>query len=53
MKPIRDMSQAEFGAYVQSYLRKNGTTVVLSGGAVVGIYSNGRYISKDLDFINI
>jgi hypothetical protein len=53
MKPVKEMSQGEFGAYVQSYLRENGIAVILSGGAVVGIYSSCRYISKDLDFINI
>jgi hypothetical protein len=47
------MTQGELGAFVQSHLRKKGIEVVLSGGAAVGIYSNSRYISKDLDFINI
>jgi len=34
-------------------LREKGVTVVLSGGAAVGIYTDGKYVSKDLDFINI
>lgn len=52
MKPIKDMAQAELGAYVQSHLRERGIDVVLSGGAVVAIYSSGKYISADLDFVN-
>jgi hypothetical protein len=53
MKSIKEMTQGELGAYVQSHLRESGIVVVLSGGAVVGIYSNGAYVSKDLDFVNV
>jgi hypothetical protein len=53
MKSIQDMSQGELGAYVQSHLRENGIDVVLSGGAVVSIYSSNKYISLDLDLVNI
>jgi len=52
MKPIQEMTQAELGAYVQSHLRENGIDVVLSGGAVVAIYTSGKYVSGDLDFVN-
>ena len=52
MKPIKDMTQAELGAYVQSHLRERGIDVVLSGGAVVAIYTSGKYVSADLDFVN-
>jgi len=52
VKPIRDMTQAELGAYVQSHLSAKGIDVVLSGGAVVAIYTNGRYVSGNLDFVN-
>lgn len=52
MKSIREMSQAEIAAYVQSELRKENIFVVLSGGAVVGIYSQGDYVSKDIDLVN-
>lgn len=52
MKAIRDMSQAELGAYVQSHLRKAGIDLVLSGGAVVAIYTSGKYVTRDLDFVN-
>lgn len=51
MKRIEDMTQAEVGAYVQTHLRKKGLDVVLSGGASAGVYTSGRYVSKDLDMI--
>lgn len=51
MKSISEMSQAEFGAFVQTHLRKQGIDVVLSGGASVAIYSEGRYVSEDLDMV--
>jgi hypothetical protein len=52
MKPIKEMTQAELGAYVQSHLYAKGIDVVLSGGSVVSIYTSGKYVSKDLDFVN-
>jgi len=52
VKPVRDMTQAELGAYVQSHLGAKGIDVVLSGGAVVAIYTSGKYVSPDLDLVN-
>jgi hypothetical protein len=52
MKPISEMTQGELGAYVQSHLQSRGINVVLSGGAVVAIYTSGKYVSRDLDFVN-
>jgi hypothetical protein len=52
MKEIGSMTQAELGAYVQSHLRQKGIEVVLSGGAVVAYYTDGKYVSDDLDFVN-
>ena len=46
------MSQPELGAYVQTHLRDKGIPVVLSGGAVVAYYTEGKYLSADLDFVN-
>lgn len=51
MKEIRAMSMAELAAFVCSHLRRNGISVVLSGGGCVAIYTEGRYVSYDLDFI--
>lgn len=41
----------ELAALVSSTLEAHGISVVLSGGAVVTIYSNAEYVSNDLDFI--
>ncbi|WP_298435397.1 hypothetical protein [Geobacter sp.] len=35
MKPIREMTVGEFGAFVASHLREHGIDVVLTGGACV------------------
>src|SRR5258708_39030738 len=53
MKSIKNMSQPELAAYVQSHLKVDGIQVVLSGGASVSFYSSNKYVSKDLDLINI
>jgi len=53
MKSVSKMTQGEVGAFVQTQLRKKGIEVILSGGAAVAIYSNNKYISKDLDLINV
>ena len=53
MKKISEMNEAELSAFVQSYLKNQGIEVVLSGGSVVTIYSHNKYVSKDLDLINI
>ncbi len=53
MKSIAKMTQGELAAFVQSALRKFGVDVVLSGGATVSIYSNNKYVSNDLDFIDL
>ncbi|SRR5258706_806688 len=53
MKQIKNMSQVELAAYVQDSLQMDGIDVVLSGGSAVSFYSNNKYVSKDLDLINI
>ncbi len=53
MKPVKNMTQAEVAAYVQSHLREKGITVVLSGGATVSIYSLNKYVSADVDLVNV
>jgi len=52
MKPLREMTQSEMGAYIQSHLSASGIDVALSGGAIVAIYTSGKYVSRDLDFVN-
>ncbi len=45
------MSGEEIAALVCETLRTNGITVTLTGGGCVAIWSEGAYVSKDLDFI--
>lgn len=45
------MTIAELAAFVSTHLQRHGIDVVLSGGACVAIYSQGAYVSRDLDFI--
>lgn len=53
MRSIKEMTQIELGAYVNSHLRDQGIQVVLSGGAAVAFYSSYKYVSGDIDFVNI
>jgi len=53
MKPIKEMTIGEFGAFVAGHLRLSGIEVVLSGGSCVTIYTHNRYMSYDLDFIGV
>jgi len=52
MKSISKMNQAELAAFVVQHLSDAGLYFVLSGGAAVGIYSNGEYVSGDIDLVN-
>jgi hypothetical protein len=47
------MTQAELAAFVQSHLQTKGIRVVLSGGAAVAIYTKGRYVSADIDLVDV
>ena len=42
----------EVAALVSESLSRAGITAVLSGGGAVQIYSNGLYVSRDLDFVS-
>jgi hypothetical protein len=53
MKKIARMNLAELAAYVQTHLSVEGIEVVLSGGATVSFYSSNKYVSKDVDLINV
>lgn len=53
MKSIKQMTQLEVGAFVCSHLNELGIDVVLSGGASVSLYSKNKYISKDIDLVDV
>lgn len=45
-----DMTLKDFAIYVAEFLKRKDIDVILTGGAVVAIYSEGKYVSKDADF---
>ena len=47
------MTQLELAAYVVSHLEQEGIKVVLSGGASVSFYTKNKYISRDIDLVNV
>jgi len=51
VKPIKDLTVGELAAFICSHLQGHGIDVVLSGGSCVSIFSENRYVSSDLDFI--
>jgi hypothetical protein len=51
LKPIADMTVDELAGLVCQALHDAGVTVTLTGGACVSIWSHGKYVSHDLDFI--
>lgn len=53
MKSIAKMSQIEIAAYVQTWLENKGVRVILSGGAATAFYSLNRYVSADIDLVNV
>lgn len=52
MIDIASLSRKELAALLSQYLRDRDIDVVLTGGSCVSIYSNEKYVSKDLDFID-
>lgn len=51
MKSIKKMTLEELAAFISTHLRNNGIDIVLTGGSCVSIYSENKYVSMDLDFI--
>jgi hypothetical protein len=45
------MSVEEFAGLVCETLKNAGITTTLTGGACVAIWSEGKYVSRDLDFV--
>lgn len=53
MIAIAHMTPTELAGFIGEHLNKHGINVVLSGGACVAYYSEGKYVSLDLDFVNV
>lgn len=51
MKNTGKMTAEELAGLVCQTLQAAGITVTLTGGACVAIWSSGKYVSQDLDFI--
>jgi len=51
MKISKTMTLKDLALYVGSVLKLAGIDCVLTGGAVVSIYTDNSYLSHDLDFI--
>lgn len=52
MKIMQKTSRLELAAIITAELKKYDINAVLVGGAVVSIYTDNEYESKDLDFIS-
>ncbi len=48
----KDLSIGEFAAIIFAHLESEGINAVLTGGAVVSIYTENKYESGDADFIS-
>lgn len=51
MKPVAEMSPEELAGLICQTLHDAGITVTLTGGSCVAIWSEGKYVSDDVDFI--
>lgn len=52
MKPLSaDSTLLEVAVAVSEALERAGIVAPLSGGAAVAIYTNNRYLTRDLDFV--
>jgi hypothetical protein len=52
MKCLGDMTRLELAAFIGGEFRSRKINIVLSGGSCVSIYSEEKYVSMDLDFVN-
>jgi hypothetical protein len=51
VKDIGELTEEELAGLVCQTLKAAGIVVTLTGGACVAIWSEGKYVSRDLDFI--
>jgi len=53
MSVVSGISRLDLAGLIAKTLKSEGIDVVLTGGSCVSIYSNERYVSMDLDFIDV
>ena len=46
------MTRLELAAFIGAEFKRRNINIVLSGGSCVSIYSQEKYVSMDLDFVN-
>jgi hypothetical protein len=51
MTDLGKLSIIELAAFICESLKKEGVQATLSGGACAEIYSNNKYVTRDLDFV--
>jgi hypothetical protein len=51
VKLVGSMSPEELAGWICDQLHEAGIEVTLTGGACVSIWTNGAYVSRDLDFV--
>lgn len=52
MKKTGNMNIAELAAFICTHLNNSGIKCILTGGACISIYTDNKYESFDLDFID-
>jgi hypothetical protein len=52
VKRVADMTRLELAAFIGAEFKRRKINVVLSGGSCVSIYSQEKYVSLDLAFVN-
>ena len=53
MSVVSGISRLDLAGLIAETLKSEGIDVVLTGGLCASIYSNERYVSMDLDFIDV
>lgn len=53
MKALCAMTRLELAAFIGAEFKRKNINIVLSGGSCVSIYSQEKYVSMDLDFVNV
>jgi hypothetical protein len=53
VKTVRDLTRLELAGHIAAEFHRRNISVVLSGGSCVSIYSRDKYVSMDLDFVNV
>ena len=53
MQDFADMSMEQLAAIITTHLKQQDIQVVLVGGLAVSLYTDNRYLTKDIDIVDI